>query len=290
MNHGGTEKLVSANTVNAELQKLVTGVLDDSASLEIPEQFQPVGDLYQIGPLFFSNVDEDFDEDVEKIQADIDTFFTSRPVGTYRIGYWGHGANSYGIYLQSRSDVSTLFLRLYFGGIYGDNAEALARINSYLAALSDLVDECDQRGISVEVCESMEFGYYRFFTADGQRIEFEESLTEEIDPRQRFNKMIAKFAVEITKRNEMNIFNNDDNGYRIWLRANDEAFVINAENNPRPDEVVLHRSGCWTVNSEEKNYTHGNYQKVCSPTRSPLMAWSIDQTGQNPRECVKCLG
>ena len=289
MNQDSTEKMVSASKINAELQKLVEDVLDDSASLKIPEQFQPSEDLFQIGPLFFSNVNEDFKE-VEIIQAGIDSFFSSRPVGTYRIGYWGHGANSYGIYLQSRSKVSTLFLRLYFGGIYGDNFEALARINSYLAALSDLVDECERRGISVEVCESMGYGFYRFFTADGQGIEFEESLTDESDPRQRFNKMIATFAVEITGRKDMKTFANDDGGYRTWLRGNGEGFVVNAHKNPKPDYVILHRTSCWTINRDEKNYTHGIYQKTCAPGRSELSKWSIELTGQELTECGICLG
>ena len=42
-------------------------------------------------------------------------------------------------------------------------------------------------------------------------------------------------------------FVDDDAGYRMWLRAHGNGFVLNAYRNPTPSYLKLHRAGCLTV-------------------------------------------
>ena len=271
-----------------DFQDFVKREAGDDAYLDIPRKLEPKSRMYRIAEYFQSANKEEFGS-VPLTQGDIDRFFTDSPIGTYRLGFWGHGVNSYALYLQSRSEFSTVFLRILFGGVYEDNAEDIAEANRYLKNLSEILDECEDRDIRIEVCESMGYGFYRLFTPDGVGIEFEESLFDRADAITRFKKMMATFAVEISRRHEMKMFFDDDHGYRSWLNENPEGFVLQTDKKARAKYIVLHNSLCSTISDASENYTHGKYQKICAPRINPLVEWANEVTGGEPTKCKFCF-
>ena len=52
--------------------------------------------------------------------------------------------------------------------------------------------------------------------------------------------------------NEPVIFKDDDSGYREWLadHQGSDTYVLNAERNPKPAYLILHRATCHTVSGE----------------------------------------
>ncbi len=273
-----------------DFQDFVKRVAGEDAYLDIPRRLEPKSRMYRIAEYFQSTTEEDFSS-VPLVQGDIDRFFRDSPVGTYRLGFWGHGINSYALYLQSRSELSTVFLRIGFGGHFGDNLEDLAKANSYLKNLSEILDECENRNISVEVCESMGAGFYRLFTPAGQGVEFEESLFDRADAMARFKKMMATFSVEINRRNELQQFIDNDAGYWVWLEKNPNGYVLNTNKNPSANYVKIHNASCWTIRRQGENYTHGDFQKICATGRNEIAHWVLAVTqGGEPSECGICFG
>jgi hypothetical protein len=45
----------------------------------------------------------------------------------------------------------------------------------------------------------------------------------------------------------MEIFRDDDAGYRTWIYANPTGYVVNAERRPTPGYLVLHTAMCDTI-------------------------------------------
>jgi hypothetical protein len=83
------------------------------------------------------------------------------------------------------------------------------------------------------------------------------------------------------------IFKDDDAGYREWLAGHQEphAFVLNAERNPKPTYLILHRATCHTISGEPARgtqWTH-DFMKVCG-TRAELEAFARS-VGGTPQVC-----
>jgi len=61
-------------------------------------------------------------------------------------------------------------------------------------------------------------------------------------------------------------FIDDDDSYVRWLDGHPEGFVLNAERNPTPDYLVLHRASCSTISRLQPGatrWTTGDYIKLC---------------------------
>lgn len=265
----------------------VLTTLQHLCGVEVPDDFRPTAPLHRESKALFGPCDR-IDERA-LIQAGIDVFLSAGPDGLYRIGLWGHGASSHAFYLQQRVAGRTLFLRLPWGGVDVDVDHQMRLINRYLAVLSRFLRDCDRRAIDVEIVESMGIGRYRLFDADGDGIECERSLLESEDLEKQLNGMLAEFAIEISRRKIMQTFIDDDAGYRRWLAGNPTGYVINCAKKGDPGYVMLHRSQCWSISHEDKNYTHGSYQKVCSTDTGLLEQWAKDVKRQGPTPCRFCL-
>jgi len=74
-----------------------------------------------------------------------------QPVGAWLVGSWGYGANSYAFYLVRKDERREIFLRLGYGGFYGDrkrDGEAVARFVKRVAAFENWAKEnLDRWGI-----------------------------------------------------------------------------------------------------------------------------------------------
>ena len=86
------------------------------------------------------------------------------------------------------------------------------------------------------------------------------------------------------------IFKDNDTGYREWLAGHQEAdsYVLNAERNPKPAYLILHRTTCHTISGEPARgaqWTH-DFIKICG-ARAELesFARSAGGTAQHCRHC-----
>jgi hypothetical protein len=89
------------------------------------------------------------------------------------------------------------------------------------------------------------------------------------------------------KRERMEIFRNDDCGYRHWLYSNPGGYVVNAVAGAQPGEPVLHRALCDTISPiPDKKWT-GEYLKACSTERFELEQW-VRASGAKLVTCAHC--
>ena len=85
-------------------------------------------------------------------------------------------------------------------------------------------------------------------------------------------------------------FENDEIGYRQWLRHNRRGFVLNYKaRNPEPDNLILHSATCGTIaapRSDGKGSTV-SYGKACSESRAELEALAERWGGvAEPHDCL----
>lgn len=85
----------------------------------------------------------------------------------------------------------------------------------------------------------------------------------------------------------MQVFQDDDAGYRAWLWSNLTGFVVNAQRGSNPGEPILHRATCDTITpTPDRDWTR-DYIKVCSNDRYELDAWARS-VGKRFTSCTAC--
>src|SRR3990167_772708 len=89
----------------------------------------------------------------------------------------------------------------------------------------------------------------------------------------------------------MNVFVNDDYGYRAWLKSKPNGIVLNSDKaGNRSEYPMAHLASHGLLRSVEvSNYTSGDYLKVCSNSFEELQGWSQINRGKEPTWCVECL-
>ena len=85
----------------------------------------------------------------------------------------------------------------------------------------------------------------------------------------------------------IDIFQDDDVGYRTWMYANPSGYVVNAERNPKPGYLVLHTAMCDTISPAPDKAWTDQYIKICSMKRFELDAWARGLGGRLS-ECSFC--
>jgi hypothetical protein len=86
-------------------------------------------------------------------------------------------------------------------------------------------------------------------------------------------------------------FEDDDAGYRGWLRSWPSGFVLNCNRHPTPDYLILHRAACRFItelDARMKTFT-GDYIKVCSTDRRAVQQWARTQAGAETTDCSHCM-
>ena len=89
----------------------------------------------------------------------------------------------------------------------------------------------------------------------------------------------------------LTLFRDDDTGYRSWIRAWSDGFVLNCERTPGPNYLVLHRATCRSITDLQpgtRTFT-GEYVKVCSTKRRAVARWAQEQTGADITPCQLCM-
>jgi len=89
----------------------------------------------------------------------------------------------------------------------------------------------------------------------------------------------------------MERFYDNEKGYLDWEASNSTGFVINCYKVSGP--YMLHRSNCHTI-LDNKNFTTGQYYKVCSNDKEELMNWAKQERKKHGslepgvQRCTKC--
>ena len=89
----------------------------------------------------------------------------------------------------------------------------------------------------------------------------------------------------------MERFCDDEKGYLEWGTSNSTGYVINCYKASGP--YMLHRSDCHTI-LNNKNFTTGQYYKVCSSNKEELTNWAKHERKKHGlpeselQRCTKC--
>ena len=91
-------------------------------------------------------------------------------------------------------------------------------------------------------------------------------------------------------------FIGDDPGYKAWISANPDGFVVNAEKRKRPEYRVLHCADCNYVaklkgGADEGGFTERGYIKICAKSVDELREWSKGEGNPEDyfsKECTIC--
>lgn len=81
-------------------------------------------------------------------------------------------------------------------------------------------------------------------------------------------------------------FDSDDAAYLSWLKSHPNGFVLNANNPPRPDNLVLHGASCVSI--ADKIGTA--YLKICAAKESGLQRWFAEQKLDGATARHQCVG
>lgn len=85
-------------------------------------------------------------------------------------------------------------------------------------------------------------------------------------------------------------FIKDDDGYLRWIEDNPTGFVINTNQPPNRNYLILHRATCGHIHSSERgNWTTDKYMKTCSLHIWQLERWATETTGGAMTLCGACL-
>lgn len=87
----------------------------------------------------------------------------------------------------------------------------------------------------------------------------------------------------------MLILRGDDEPYLLRISEHPGGYVVNAERNPRPSYLKLHRTTCPHISSPGRPgaYTERDYIKVCSHGRPALDRWARDDVGRRTRSHLR---
>jgi hypothetical protein len=78
------------------------------------------------------------------------------------------------------------------------------------------------------------------------------------------------------------VFRGNDDGYLEWLAAHPTGYVVNAERNPRPSYLKLHRATCRYISGPPRTagaWTERQYIKVCATDVVALERWASEAVG-----------
>lgn len=103
------------------------------------------------------------------VQAHLSAFEFA-PVGYFFTGFWGHGVNSYAFYYCDVSESRRVYLRIQFGGAYGDIARERADVIEALEGLQRFEELAAHHLTRWTLCMSIGGGVFSAERRDGTAI------------------------------------------------------------------------------------------------------------------------
>jgi hypothetical protein len=83
-------------------------------------------------------------------------------------------------------------------------------------------------------------------------------------------------------------FQDDERGYRRWIEANPNGYVINILRGLSPSTARVHRADCWTIDPRRPGPWTGQYVKLCSPQLEELDHWATERNRTPIARCGTC--
>ena len=110
--------------------------------------------------------------------GDNDRFMIKCSPGFFMVGFWGHGVNSYAFYYSRIDQLSKIYFRLAYGGVYTNNEKAAKEIAKFLPTFFKFEAEIKGLGYHLVAVDAMWEGWYQVTTPEGKRKEYNKSLLE----------------------------------------------------------------------------------------------------------------
>ena len=88
----------------------------------------------------------------------------------------------------------------------------------------------------------------------------------------------------------IDLYVDDDDGYRDWLHRNPRGYVINIQRSMNPSDARLHDAECRDLIAQLGRDVQlaGSYVKVCGETRAEVDHWAADNVGEPIQLCGHC--
>ncbi|AFY28863.1 hypothetical protein [Cyanobium gracile] len=112
------------------------------------------------------------------LQSTRDAFLATAPLGTFSVGFWGHGLKNHAFYYQRREPWGSLYLHLAYGGLDDDNEQAARRIRATMEWLAGFLPIVSERARHCIVVDSLGDALFRIVLTGGQAIEGDGPLFE----------------------------------------------------------------------------------------------------------------
>lgn len=89
----------------------------------------------------------------------------------------------------------------------------------------------------------------------------------------------------------IDLYVDDDDGYRDWLKRNPRGYVINIQRSLNPSDARLHNSDCRDLIAQLRRDVQlaVSYVKVCGENWAELDQWAADNVGEPIQLCGHCL-
>ena len=93
-----------------------------------------------------------------------------------------------------------------------------------------------------------------------------------------------------TGQTQVNMFDDDDPGYREWIAAHPGGYVLNIQRGLNPIDARMHLAGCRTINGEPARGSTwtGPYIKICATDLRKLDVWAATNTNTTIARCGVC--
>lgn len=83
----------------------------------------------------------------------------------------------------------------------------------------------------------------------------------------------------------MEIFEDNDRGYKRWIGRHPNGYVLNTERGRGNKYMRLHRATCrWIKPTDDRQWTN-QYIKVCSTDALEIIDWARRERGGEPEWC-----
>ena len=88
----------------------------------------------------------------------------------------------------------------------------------------------------------------------------------------------------------IDVYVDDDDGYRDWLNRNPRGYVINIQRSLNPSDARLHDATCRDLIAQLRRDVQLAvlYVKVCGEDRAELDQWAADSVGEPVQLCGHC--
>lgn len=178
------------------------------------------------------------------------------------------------------------------------NDDAVAAVMTLHDALAHVLRESDNEGMTArELADAVNTrGLYR--KRDGSPVEVNQVQARVNNYDSTFQKdgttihLREEVAVLATAPQSFAKFQDDNDGLFDWMEAHPDGYLLNADRNPKPSFLVLHKSRCRHFSDKSGRGVERtiNQVKVCSDDRTQLEDWAFDKVGGEVTLCRTCFG